>query len=331
MPSADMPIDTLSDVLKAVRLQSALYFFVDASAPWAEEAPEACLVASRVHEGASDVIEYHVVMSGECHGGLVGGEPIHLETGDIIVFPQGDRHWMASDPHLRPALDPDLFARLRSQEVAIPEVSVGGTGTKTLLLCGFMACDATPHNPLLRALPRVLVVRAKASKNPTLAHFSEMALRESRQGDAGSSCVLARLSELMFIEAIREYVQSLGSERPGWLGGLRDQWVGSALSHLHQRPAFPWTIETLAKEVGMSRSVLADRFSELVGVPPMQYLTDWRMQLTATMLRNSSEGLARIAESVGYGSEAALSRAFKRSVGQSPAAYRAASHRRALA
>ena len=316
--------DTLSDVLRAVRLTGAIFFAIDASSPWITEAPPAKMVAPYIMPGVEHVIEYHVITAGTCWGGLLDEPAIQLEAGDIIVFPQGDPHVISSAAGMRAKLD--LTPHERASRSPLPlAISIDGGGAdRTQFICGFLGCDARPFNPLLATLPRVIHLRGGGENGSVLRHLVELAVAESRAPKAGSDCMLSRLSELLFIEVVRRYVAALPAENAGWLAGLRDDQVGRALQKLHQRPAHPWTLEELAKDVGMSRSMLAERFSHFVGVPPIQYLAKWRIQLAAVLLRSDNSGLAEIAERVGYGSEAALSRAFKRWVGVAPALYRRA-------
>ncbi|HMI82835.1 MAG TPA: AraC family transcriptional regulator [Polyangiaceae bacterium] len=189
-------------------------------------------------------------------------------------------------------------------------------------ICGFLGCDARPFNPLLATLPRVIHVPRRASDDGLLEQFVKLALAESIAHRAGGDAVLARLSELLFVEVVRRYLSTLPSENVGWLAGLRDDSVGRVLGKIHDRPAHGWSLDELAQEVGVSRSVLAERFTHFVGIPPMQYVAQWRMQLAATLLSSTSMGLSEIAERVGYGSETALSRAYKRWVGVAPADWR---------
>jgi len=314
--------DPLSDVLRGVRLTGAVFFAVDAAAPWVAEAPAAPAIAPYILPGVEHVIEYHVVTSGTCWGGLLDEPAIRLEAGDVIVFPQGDSHVMSSAPGMRGT--PDIEVHRSATHARLPvALSLGENGgERSQLICGFLGCDARPFNPLLSALPRVIHVRGTGDGGSIVRRFVELALAESNAPTSGSDCVLARLSELLFVEVVRRYVASLPSENAGWLSGLRDDGVGRALQKLHERPAHSWSLEELAKQVGMSRSMLAERFAHFVGVPPIQYLTQWRMQLAASLLRSTTANLAEIAERVGYGSEAALSRAFKRSIGVAPAPYR---------
>jgi AraC-like DNA-binding protein len=317
-----MSTDTLSDVLRAVRLTGAVFFSVDASSPWVAEAPPASVIAPHIMPGAEHVIEYHVMVSGSCWGGLVGEPPLRLEAGDVIVFPQGDPHVMSSAPGMRGEPDLALHRRPVGQQLPLLIDPGGGGPERTRLVCGFLGCDARPFNPLLATLPRVLHVRPRDPDDGLIGHFVRFAVSESGERGSGSECVLARLSELMFVEVVRRYVAALPAEQTGWLAGLRDPTVGKALMHLHDRPAADWTIESLAKTSGTSRSILAERFAHFVGIPPMQYLAQWRMQLAAGMLAGGTATLADISEQVGYGSEAALSRAFKKVAGVPPAAWR---------
>ncbi len=218
---------------------------------------------------------------------------------------------------------PSLDAARAVHESRLPiAMSINGGGAeKARLLCGFLGCDARPFNPLLSTLPRVMHLRARDGDD-MLRRLVELAVTESREERPGGECALSRLSELLFVEVVRRYVAQLPPEGVGWFAGLRDENIGRALQKLHERPAHDWSLDELAKECGLSRSVLAERFAYLVGVPPIQYLAQWRIQLAASLLRGGKASLAEIAERVGYGSEAALSRAFKRQVGVAPAFYR---------
>jgi AraC-like DNA-binding protein len=316
-------VDTLSDVLRVVRLTGAVFFAIDASPPWVAEAPAGRTIAPYIMPGVEHVIEYHVVTAGSCWGGVVDEPPVRLEAGDVIVFPQGDRHVMSSAPGMRGETDVEMFRSAAQARLPVAVSIRGGGEERAQVICGFLGCDARPFNPLLETLPRVLHVRGTGEKKGSvLRRLVELAVEESMSPQSGSDCVLSRLSELLFVEVVRSYVASLPPENIGWFAGLRDESIGRALHKLHDRPAYPWSLEHLAKEVAMSRSMLAERFAHFVGVPPMQYLAQWRIQLAASHLRTSTSSLAEIAERVGYGSEAALSRAFKRWVGVAPAPYR---------
>ena len=312
--------DVLSDVLRAVRLTGAVYFDFLLSSPWVAEAPPSREIAGTVMPGAQRVIEYHLIAGGTCWGHPVGHQPILLREGDLIVFPQGDAHILSSAPGLRATPDLSMFERAAT----LPKIyELGGGGAEHVrLLCCFLGCDDRPYNPLLTALPPV--IHLAAADHPTtgwLGTLLSMAVKESRSGRPGGENILARLSELMFVETIREYLEKLSAAETGWLAGVRDPVVGRALAALHGAPRDTWTVEGLARLVGLSRSVLAERFTALVGQPPMQYLAMWRMQLASRLLADGGQ-VAAVAAAVGYESEAAFSRAFKKLVGHTPGSWR---------
>jgi AraC-like DNA-binding protein len=318
--------DVLSDVLRAVRLTGAQFFLVDASAPWLAEVPEASLVAPAILPGAQHLISYHVLTRGRCWAGGAGKSGLWLEAGDVLLVPHGDLYTLATSPvtvgeqPLEAVLE--FFRDLGAGRLPWTVQEGGGGPERVGLICGFLACDIVPFNPVLSMLPRLLRVRAPASGQERLGHLIEFALEESRQQRAGSDCVRLRISELMFVEVLRRYLASLPPEQTGWLAGLRDPTVGRALALLHRRMAEPWTLAALAREVGASRSTLAERFVHFVGQPPMQYLARWRMQVAARLLADSTAKVSAVALEVGYESEAAFSRAFKKTVGVSPATWR---------
>jgi AraC-like DNA-binding protein len=312
-----MGIDVLSDVLSTVRLKSAVFFDVTCLAPWVTEAPEGRLIAPSVLPGVEHLIPYHAVCSGGCWGGVVGEELVRLEAGDIIVLPHGHPHVLSSAPGMRSPTDLSIYVRPPDGQLPVP-LTLGEGQDTTRLVCGYLGCDAHPFNPLLDALPPCLVIR---DREGWLSRFVDVALTESRQKRAGGQSVLSKISELMFVEVLRRHLEGLGSEQTGWLAGLRDPHTGRALALLHERPKHPWTLDELGHEVGLSRSALAERFTHLVGQPPMQYLSQWRMQIAAGLLSKGAK-VVEAAFEVGYDSEAAFSRAFKRLVGMSPALWR---------
>jgi AraC-like DNA-binding protein len=319
---AKMNADPLSDVLHRVRLSGAVFFTIDASSPWALEAPRASEVPLPFLPRAEHVIEFHVVTRGPCGGGIVGEPPLPLGAGDVIVFPQGDAHALSSAPGMRAPPDLAEYARLlqASPPVHLP-VGAGGPD-RAEIVCGFLGCDVRPFNPLLATLPRVLHARVDAPGTGALAAFVDAAMREAFSRRPGGESILARLSELMFVEVVRRHLEALPAGGTGWLAGLRDEHVGRALAQLHARPDHPWTLDELARRAALSRSSLAERFAELVGCPPMQYLARWRMQMAAQLLADGPSTVAQVAGEVGYASEAAFARAFKKLVGVPPAAWR---------
>lgn len=317
-----MSADPLADVLASVRLTGSVFFRVECAPPWVAEAPPSRAIADQVMPGADHVIEFHAVTRGRCVAGIVGDTPTELEAGDVICFPHGDPHVLSSAPGLRAT--PDLSSYERPQGATLPfGVKLGAGPAEAELVCGFFGCDARPFNPLLGALPRVL--RGNDRDGPRrgwLSRFVAVAEEESRSPAPGGEGVLSRISELMFVELVRRHVQGLPPDRTGWLAGLCDPHVGRALTALHASPGEPWTLERLARAAGLARSSLAERFAALIGEPPMQYLTRWRMQVAAGLLATTHDGLAAIAARVGYASDAAFNRAFKKSVGVPPATWR---------
>jgi AraC-like DNA-binding protein len=317
-----MAADVLSDLLRTVRLTGAAFFDVLARAPWIAEQPPREMILAKILPGAEHLIAYHVITEGHCFASLVGGEPIGLAAGEIIVFTKGDPHVMASSPGMRanPVAPAALNAATGSQLPFL--LNYGGDGpVSAKLICGWLACDAHPFNPLLESLPPVIKAEGLKGRTPWLGELMRLAITESAGRRPGGETVLARLSELLFIEVVRRHLEALPPEQAGWLAGLRDPFVGKALALIHGAPAQNWTIEELGKKVGLSRSVLAERFADLVGMPPMHYLARWRMQIAAGLLNGSNAGIATIAAATGYGSEAAFSRAFKKLVGTPPSAW----------
>lgn len=318
-PVHDARVDPLSDVLRAVRLDGAYFYLVEAAAPWSVSAAAARDMVPRVLPRAEHLVAYHIVTSGRCWAGIEGEEQILVEAGDVIVFPHGDPHFMSSAAGLR--VSPGVLGTTPARYPGT--VVLGDDGTRdTTFVCGFLGCDVRPYNPLLAALPRRLHQRNAAGG--WLSEFPRQVVAESRRGGVGSETMLTRMAELMFIEVLRRYVEQLSPGRTGWLAGLTDAVVGPALAQLHERPAHPWTLADLARATATSRTVLSERFSQVVGLPPIQYLTQWRLQLAADHLARGPAKVAAIAAQVGYESEAAFSRAFKRATGLSPAAWRQA-------
>lgn len=312
-------MDVLSDLLRVVRLDGAYFYPVEAGEPWCVVSARASELAPRILPGAEHLISYHILTRGYCYAGLAGEEQVELLAGDVILFPHGDPTVMSSARELAIGADTNTQSPARYPETVL----VGAQGSRqTSFVCGFLGCASRPFNPLIAALPRQLHVRGMLDSWP--GGFTRQLVEESRHQRAGSDTVLTRLAELMFIEVLRRYVADLPPGQSGWLAGLRDETVGHALSLLHDRPDRDWTLANLAREVASSRSNLARRFTELVGQPPMQYLTNWRMQVAANLLEQRNDKVASIATAAGYDSEAAFSRAFKKATGLAPGAWRAA-------
>jgi len=322
-----MPADALSNVLRAVRLTGATFFDVVAKAPWVAEQPGPDIILPKIRPSAEHLIAYHVVTEGRCFAYTIGCEPIAIEAGEVIVFTKGDPHVMSSGPGLRgDPFSPSVIDAAATSQLPLL-INFGSNGPATKLVCGFLACDGRPFNPLLDNLPPVIKAGDPQNRDTDwFGQFIRFAMMESAEKRVDGESVLARLSELMFIEVVRRYLEALPPEHSGWLAGLRDPFVGKALSLLHPWPGQNWTIEELAKQVGVSRSLLAERFTALVGIPPMQYLAKWRMQIASELLTGGGANVATVAIEIGYSSEAAFSRAFKKMVGVSPSTWRR--HRR---
>jgi AraC-like DNA-binding protein len=316
-----MPFDVLSDVLKTVRLTGAAFFDVFATSPFVAEQPPRDIILPMILPGAERLIAYHAVTEGECYASVIGGETFRLKAGEVVVFTNGDPHVMASAPGMRgEAVLSDAFAAMGG---GLPFfLKYGAEGPPTArLVCGFLACDAEAFNLLLDDLPPVIVAGGGDDAG-WLNQFAQLAAAEMAGGRAGSASVLAKLSELMFIAVVRRHIETMPPQRAGWLAGLRDPAVGRALALFHGDPAHPWTMQELAAKAALSRSALYDRFADLVGTPPLHYLAQWRMQIAIGMLRRGDCGIAEIAAKVGYGSEAAFSRAFCKMMGAPPSAWR---------
>lgn len=325
-----MKNDLLSDVLRRVRLRGALYFHVSGGREWVAEAPPSREIVAAVLPGSQHMIEFHAILSGACWGALVGGDAVRLAAGDVILFPQGDGHVVSSAPGMRAPPDAAGYFARRAQPLPFVlhldarETRAGavppGQGNTTLV-CGFVGCDLRPFNPLIGSLPRLMHLPAGPGLDWTVGCMRQAAA-EAAATRAGSGAMLERLSEMLFIDAVRQYLGTLPEESTGWLAGLRDRFVGRALALMHAAPAEPWTVDELGRRVGLSRSGFHAHFAHLIGQTPMQYLAQWRMQVAAALLRDTTATVVAVAQEVGYESEASFSRAFKRAVGQPPSGWR---------
>jgi AraC-like DNA-binding protein len=312
-------VDPLSDLLRVIRLNGAFFFAVEAADPWAVETAAARDLRPRILPTSEHLIPYHILTEGHCFGGVVGEQPVELVAGDVLIIPHGEAHIMSSGPTVPGGIPVNRTAPRRYPDTVL----VGDSGPHgTAFVCGFLGCDLRPFNPLLSALPRQLHVRGMSPL--WTGDYTRQLVEETRLRRAGADLVITRLAELMFIQVLRRYLEDLPPGHTGWLAGLRDQVVGRVLALVHARPAHPWTLAELAREVASSRTAVAQRFTELVGQPPMQYLTRWRMQVAANLLAQGNAKVAAIGREVGYESEAAFSRAFKKATGQAPGTWREA-------
>lgn len=316
-------MDVLSDVLGAVRMTGAIYFDVDAGSPWIGESPGTSAIARAIMPGAEHVISFHAILSGSCWAAIDdGAPPVLLDEGDVVVFPTGVPNVLSSAPGARGELNMAMYYRPIDRHLPFSFVHGGEGPERTHFICGYLGCDKRPFNPLLAALPSILIARPPDDGKSWIIDFFRRAISEGSSGRAGGETILAKLSELMFVEVIRRYLETLPEDARGWLSGLRDPKVGEALRLIHARPAENWSLISLARAVGMSRSAFAERFQQYVEVAPMQYLARWRLQLASRLLEQPGVSIAQAGADVGYESEAAFNRAFKKLVGTPPGVWR---------
>ena len=245
-------MDVLSDVLTSVRLTGAIFFDSTFHADFVAESPKASIVAAKVMPASQYVFYFHTLLEGSCFAELTDGsmEPIRLEAGDIIAFPMDDGHALCSTVGLRAA--PDLAIYIHPVDRQLPYVLNAGSGAEACrFICGYLGCDIEPYNPFLEPLPRMLHGRGIANQG-WLAPLIHYAVSETERQQAGGETVLAKLAELLFVEVIRQHVEGLPAESRGWLSGLRDAHVGRALRLMHGQPAAEWTLEGMARQVGLS-------------------------------------------------------------------------------
>jgi AraC-like DNA-binding protein len=318
-------MDVLSDVLLAVRLTGAVFFHVEAGSPFAAESPSVQAVAGRVMAGAGHVISFHTITEGSCWAEGIGlpNPPVHLSAGEIVVYPLGDPNVLASAPGMRGTPDPELYYKPVDRLLPFPlKMNQAAGADKCCFVCGFFGCDARPFNPLLNALPRVVHAPLSAPSRSLLGSLISPAARDSGYESAGREAMLAKLAELMFVEAVCNHIDGLPEDARGWFAGLRDPQIGAALRLIHGRPSHSWTLDSLAREIGLSRSSFAERFTAYMAMPAMQYLARWRLQIAARLLETPNVSIAQAAAEVGYQSEAAFNRAFKRYAGLAPGTWR---------
>jgi AraC-like DNA-binding protein len=315
-------MDAFSQILSEVKLTGAVFFSAEFTAPWGFSVPESGEAAAIIAPGAEHLVLYHLVVDGGAVIELTDGGFIELKPGDIVIFPHGDAHHMSSGKEAtRPFPDYGIIPKVTSGDLT--PLRAGGGGNTSRFVCGYMTCEPYLSRPVLNGLPPVFTVNIRSDSS---GHWLESSIlhlvEEAASGRVGSEAMLAKLSEALFVDTLRRYVAALPEEELGWLAGTRDPIVGKSLGLMHARIAHPWTIAVLADEVGVSRSTLVERFTRYLSEPPMTYLTRWRLQVAARWLEKTPRGVAEIAPDVGYESEAAFNRAFKREFGQPPGRYR---------
>jgi len=314
-------MDAFSEVLSGVRLQGAMFFSAEFSAPWRISTPHSRDLASTLAPDAPHMVIYHLVVDGSARARLEGGPDVELSPGDIVVFPHGDPHQLSGGSGTDTIVSTEVFQKIVTRDLS--PMHAGGGGATTRFVCGYLTCDPLLCGPILESLPAMLKVNVRTDRSGHWLEHSILHLVEEAASDrAGSDAMLAKLSEALFVDTLRRYVTGLPEQTTGWLAGARDPLVGKSLALLHRRPSHPWTIAELAAEVGLSRSALVERFTRYLCEPPIAYVTGWRLRLAAQALTSTSKGVADIAAGVGYESEAAFNRAFKRLFGAPPAQYR---------
>ena len=316
-------MDALSDVLRTAHLTGGVFLHAEFFAPWCMAARVPAEHCAPALGPASHLIIYHYVIEGDLRIRVDGedGAGHEIGAGEVVVLPRNDRHLMGSDLGLPPVIGTDIVRP--PKDGGLFSIHHGGAGQRTRMICGYLGCDRAEGNPVLSALPALLKLKVEeGGAAEWIRSTFQYAAEEVAAGRPGSETVLAKLSELLFVEAVRRYAEALPPDQTGWFAGLREPHVARALALLHRDIKRHWTVDDLGREVGLSRSALADHFVRLIGVPPMHYLANWRMQVATDRLRNSNASLAQVAETVGYESEAAFSRAFKKTFGTAPATWR---------
>lgn len=315
------PFAVVPQVLSLVRLTGAIFFRSDFRSPWSYTSPSTAELEGALPAGTGSLVMFHIVAEGSCWIEMADGTRGEASAGDVVVMPYADAHRWGS---LEPAEPVSIVSLLPPTPwTEFPHIEYGGGGANTRVVCGYLRGDAVLFDPVLRALPSLFVVHIPPGPAASWVRASvEYALTSPLPGQHPPTD--PRLPELLFTEVLRLYLAAGDDVRlTGWLAALRDPVVGRALSLLHAEPARDWTVPELATASMTSRTVLVDRFNEFLGRPPIRYLTEWRLSMASGLLRSSELGVAEIAGVVGYGSEEAFSRAFKRTFGMAPSHWRA--------
>jgi AraC-like DNA-binding protein len=314
-------MDVLSEVLRVVRLEGALFFNGEFSAPWCISSARSAEMAPYLSPAAGHLIIFHFLTEGRAYLRLPGGQREELTAGDIVVLPHGNAHFLGNGVAAKAVDSQEMFSKNLIQGLKLARF--GGGGEITRFVCGYMACEPRLSEIFLAGLPNILVVHVgEEPSGRWLENSIRFSVGEVDGSNAGSGLVLAKLSELLFVETLRRYINTLPPDQIGWLAGARDPVIGKALALLHKDPSHPWSIADLARRVGLSRTRLTERFRHFLGESPMAYLAQWRLKLGAQILQSSEDNVAEIAVAVGYGSESAFNRAFKREFACPPAQFR---------
>lgn len=314
-------MDALSDALKIMRLGGGLFLHAELCAPWCVSSKIQPRICARHLGDDAQIIPYHFVVEGRMRVRTDDGVEFEVASGESVLFPRNDRHLLGSDLTL-PAVASEDVVQL-SPDGGLAAIVLDNAGPRTRIVCGYLGGEQVQGNPVIDALPSALHLDARRGGSAEwIRNTFQFAAEQITAGHQGSEAIMGKLSELLFVEAIQLYVQTLGESSTGWLAGLKDPFVSRAMALLHARIAEPWTVDHLGREVGLSRSALAARFNEIMGLPPMQYLTNWRIHVAARRLIEGNRPVAQIAQDVGYDSEASFARAFKRIMNMPPGAWR---------
>lgn len=330
LPGETRPhLDVLSEVLRTVRLTGATFFSAEFRAPWGFTSPPVGTVAKALEDPDAHLVLFHLVLDGRATARVEGAPAITLQAGDIVAFPQGHAHriwrgrpgrWFDTAPAVRRALGGELQV-----------TRTDGTGDLTRFVCGYFSCDRWASEVILAGLPSMLTVRVRDDdRRGWLEDAIQFLAAEAASNHAGRSALLTKLSEALFVETLRRWMTALPAEHTGWMAGARDEVVGRALALIHRQPSRRWSLDALARDAGTSRSRLAERFAHFLHEPPMTYLARWRLQLGARLLATTRQSVLEVAGRVGYESEAAFNRAFRRKYGLPPGRYRRAASRRGV-
>ncbi|MBL4636808.1 MAG: AraC family transcriptional regulator [Kofleriaceae bacterium] len=319
-----MQTDTLSNVLRVIRLSGGVFVRLELSPPFAFGTLDAETLRQYLAPESEQILPFHLVNKGPVWFHIEGSDPVKLETNDILVLPDGAGHGLSDSRDQELVAVPNFLADAQGTPQTFTWPG-SGDSEETRVLCGFFSCHARIYSPLLDSLPSVMVIRHDPERTPWLAATLQRTFDESLARRPGGNALIEQLTSLLFMEVVQ---RQLEKDSSGWLGALSDPVLGQVLQFIHQQPAQTWTVESLAKRAGSSSSVVAERFADTIGISPIKYLTQWRLELAAGRLLDSNDSIAEIALDIGYASEASLNRAFKRHVGTPPATWRTSKRQR---
>lgn len=322
-------MDILSDVLDTIHIKGALYFEVEARQPWVLVNPAMNLIGSFMLPEVEHVIPFHIMLDGD---GWAKSDnevmpPLRVESGDVVMFPMGSSHVVTSNINNwhGTAADASFYQQTAVKKQPFTVVKIGEEGECSKIICGYIGFNAKPLNPLFKTLPEILVVKEHMNKDSLMKQLLISTLDEMSKPSEGAKNIVTKLSEIIFTQALRHHMEnSVYTHNKNWLSAMQDEYIGKALLLIHQAPYKKWNLVLLANECGMSRSALAERFSLYVGQPPMQYINRWRMQAASKLLTDGMS-IGLVADHIGYSSESAFQKAFKRYIGQTAGQWRAKS------